>query len=395
LLGALCVGSVRPDSKKQRCRYIKRNRKDHEVVVKIVREQRRLVRYFGAGLGAVGLTALLGTTLLPSVASAKGPDLSGVTLIIGGQNGGTGPIAQASGAYKNTPYKIEWTNESTSTGEMSALESGAINLGGGGDLSLIFLQANQVPTWTKSNIPLTLVGFQEALPQVAKKYPPFEVLVRKGSGITSLADLKGKKIAYAPGGDLNKFFLKVLVAGGLKTTDVQQVQLATPLGAAALENGQVDAALVNYYYAPGPLAAGAKVIATSNDKDIYTALAGTTFAPTKDLKDPAILAAIKDYLTRTVKYNEWTRTHTAAVAAAYVKYLNLDPDTAKLEAESNVSQLVPVTKQLIASEQSDADLLYKNGVLAHPVQVSIGFTTQFNGIINQALAGLKSNASSS
>ena len=83
--------------------------------------------------------------------------------------------------------------------------------------------------------------------------------MRKGSGITSLADLKGKKIAYAPGGDLNKFFLKVLVAGGLKTTDVQQVQLATPLGAAALENGQVDAALVNYYYTPGPLAAGGQV----------------------------------------------------------------------------------------------------------------------------------------
>ena len=174
--------------------------------MKIVREQRRLVRYLGVVLGAVGLAALLGTTLLPSVASAKGPDLSGVTLIIGGQNGGTGPIAQASGAYKNTPYKIEWTNESTSTGEMSALESGAINLGGGGDLSLIFLQANQVPAWSKSSIPLTLVGFQEALPQVAKKYPPFEVLVRKGSGITSLADLKGKKIAYAPGGDLNRIF---------------------------------------------------------------------------------------------------------------------------------------------------------------------------------------------
>jgi sulfonate transport system substrate-binding protein len=361
--------------------------------VKIVRKQTRLVRYLGAVLGAAGLAALLGSTLLPSAASAKGPDLSGVTLIIGGQNGGTGPIALASGAYKNTPYKIEWTNESTSTGEMAALESGAINLGGGGDLSLIFLQSNQVPAWTKSNIPLTLVGFQEALPAVAKKYPPFEVLVRKGSGITSLADLKGKKIAYAPGGDLNKFFLKVLVAAGLKPTDVDPVQLATPLGAAALENGQVDAALVNYYYAPGPLAAGAKVIATSNDKDIYTALAGTTFAPTKDLKDPATLAAIKDYLARTVKYNEWARTHVDAVALAYVKYLALNPDTAKLEAESNVSQLVPVTKQLVASEQSDADLLNKNGVLAHPVNVSIGFTNQFNSTIDKALAGIKSSTS--
>ena len=134
------------------------------------------------------------------------------------------------------------------------------------------------------------------------------------------------------------------------------MQLATPLGAAALENGQVSATLLNYYYTPGPLKTGAKVIATSNDKNIYTALAGTTFAPAKDLRDPATLAAIKDYLARTVKYNAWTKTHAAAVAQAYVKYLNLDPDTAKLEAESNVSQLVPITKQLLASEQSDADL---------------------------------------
>ena len=78
-------------------------------------------------IGVVGAAILVCSTLVPSVASAKEPDLSGVTLIVGGQNGGTGPIAQASGAYKNTPYKIEWTNESTSTGEMSALESGAIN----------------------------------------------------------------------------------------------------------------------------------------------------------------------------------------------------------------------------------------------------------------------------
>jgi len=348
-----------------------------------------LVRRFRGGMMMSTAVVALVIFAVPQVAGAKSPNLSGISITVGGQNGGTGPIAEASGAYKGTTYKLQWTNEGTSTGEMTALESGAINLGGGGDLSLIFLQANQVPAWTKSTIPLTEIAYTEPPEQIAKKYPPFEVLVRKGSGIKTLADLKGKKVAFAPGGDLNKFYLYILQAAHLTPSEVDPVNLTTPLAASALETGQVDGALLNYYYTPGPLAAGAKVIATSNEESIETPLVGTTFVPTKDLSNPAIVAALKDYLTRSVRYEAWWAKHTGAVAAAYVQYLQESPTLAQLQSESSVAQYVPITASTIAAEQRAADLLYKNGIIAHAVNVKIGYTTEFNSTIEKAEAALK------
>jgi sulfonate transport system substrate-binding protein len=354
------------------------------------RSQKRVVRYLAAGLLSSGLVALAGASSVSQAgAAAKKLDLSGVTITVGGQNGGTGPIAEASGAFKNTPYKLAWTNEGTSTGEMTALESGAINAGGGGDLSLIFLQANQSPAWTKSTIPLTEVALTEPNAAVAKKYPAFELLVGKNSGIKTLADLKGKKVAFAPGGDLNKFFLYIVQAAGLKVSDIDAVNLTTPLGAAALESGQVDAALLNNYYTPGPLAAGAKIIATSNDKAITTPLMGTTFVPTADLKNPKIVAALKDFLARSVRFQAWWAKNPDSVALAYVQYLDESPVLAQLQAKSSITQYVPITPTVIAGEQKAANVLYKAGVIAHPVDVKIGFTTEFNSTISKALTNLK------
>jgi sulfonate transport system substrate-binding protein len=360
--------------------------------MRVNRSSKYVISRVAAGLLSSALvlaavTAAVSTT--QAGAAAKKLDLSGVTITVGGQNGGTGPIAEASGAYKNTPYKLQWTNEGTSTGEMTALESGAINAGGGGDLSLIFLQANQSPAWTKSTIPLTEVAFTEPDLTVAKKYPAFELLVGKNSGIKTLADLKGKKVAFAPGGDLNKFFLYIVQAAGLKVSDIDAVNLTTPLGAAALESGQVDAALLNNYYTPGPLSAGAKIIATSNDKGINTPLLGTTFVPTADLKNPKIVAALKDYLARSVRFQAWWAKNPDSVALAYVQYLDESPVLAQLQAKSSITQYVPITPAAIASEQKAADVLYKNGVIAHSVNVKIGFTTEFNPTITKALSGLK------
>ncbi len=67
------------------------------------------------------------------------------------------------------------------------------------------------------------------------------LVVRPNSGIASLSDLKGKRIAATPGTDPSIFLLRALKTAGLGVGDVTVVPLQHPLGRQALALGQVDA----------------------------------------------------------------------------------------------------------------------------------------------------------
>jgi len=67
------------------------------------------------------------------------------------------------------------------------------------------------------------------------------LVVGRNSPITSVADLRGKKIAATKGTDPYLFLLRTLQAHGLDKDDVEIVHLQHADGRAALESGHVDA----------------------------------------------------------------------------------------------------------------------------------------------------------
>lgn len=72
--------------------------------------------------------------------------------------------------------------------------------------------------------------------------PEWTALVtRKGSGITRVADLKGKRVAVTRGTDPHIFLVRALADAGLTEKDVQIVLLQHPDGRTALDRGDVDA----------------------------------------------------------------------------------------------------------------------------------------------------------
>jgi len=91
-----------------------------------------------------------------------------------------------------------------------------------------------------------------------------QIIVKEG--ITSIADLKGKKVAAEEGTVDHYLLLKVLKDKGMKATDISFVPLETGAAAAAFAAGQVDAAAV---YAPFNTQAlkrpGSKVLASSRE----------------------------------------------------------------------------------------------------------------------------------
>jgi sulfonate transport system substrate-binding protein len=72
--------------------------------------------------------------------------------------------------------------------------------------------------------------------------PEWTALVtRKDTGITKVADLKGKRVAVTRGTDPHIFLVRALQQAGLTDKDVRFVLLQHPDGRLALERGDVDA----------------------------------------------------------------------------------------------------------------------------------------------------------
>ncbi|MBW6439813.1 aliphatic sulfonate ABC transporter substrate-binding protein [Actinoplanes hulinensis] len=87
------------------------------------------------------------------------------------------------------------------------------------------------------------------------------IVVPKGSAVTSVAQLKGKKIAATKGTDPYFFLLQALDEAGLKPADVTVTNLQHADGKTALERGDVDAwAGLDPLMATSEVDAGSKLI---------------------------------------------------------------------------------------------------------------------------------------
>lgn len=73
----------------------------------------------------------------------------------------------------------------------------------------------------------------------------WRLVVSKSSGIKSLKDLKGKKVAYMRGATPQMYLVRVLAEAGLTFDDIVPVNASLPDGLSTLASGGVDAAVVS------------------------------------------------------------------------------------------------------------------------------------------------------
>jgi sulfonate transport system substrate-binding protein len=116
---------------------------------------------------------------------------------------------------------ITWTEFNAGPVQLEALNVGAIDFGDVGEAPPIFAQA--------AGAPLVYAGATVPRPQLEA------IIVPKGSAITTVADLKGKKIAFNKGSNVQYFLVKLLEKHGLKYGDVQAIYLPPPDARAAFQ----------------------------------------------------------------------------------------------------------------------------------------------------------------
>lgn len=246
---------------------------------------------------------------------------------------------------------VKWSEFQFGPPMLEAMGAGAVDLGSVGDTPPVFAQA----------------GGSNLVYVAATPSSEHAVLVPKNSPIRSLADLRGKKVAFGKGSSAHNVALKALALGGLTLKDVEPVYLSPADATAAFNGGNVDAWVVwDPYFAIAERQYGARVIADTSDKRLASAsyyMAYRDFAE----KYPQVLEAVIDELTKlTVKAGE-NRAELAAVAA---EATGTDVEIWKLAFKRASFTVGPVTDANIAQQQQLADSFVALGIIPRKINVS-------------------------
>ncbi|SNQ50086.1 Sulfonate transport system substrate-binding protein [Frankia canadensis] len=258
-------------------------------------------------------------------------DLSGVTLKVGYQTADFPALLKASGLFEDTPYKFQIPVIAGPANQLAALYGKQIDVGQTGENTAAFEAANSATPWPADGAPIQ--GF--AVTWTPQAPYPAAVYVTKKSGITSLAGLRGKKIGFNYGGNIYAEYVIALQKGGFALKDVQGVQFPSNQAAAnAFLAGSLDAVVTSYSIVKKLVDSGDAIkIADNNTLGI---IGGSGWiARTDALKDPAKLAAIKDFYGRLrTFYEKWIPTHEADYEKVLVSQVGQRPDVAKVNWEN-------------------------------------------------------------
>lgn len=295
--------------------------------------------------------------------SAAQADVASVTLHIGDQAGtGAEALLTAAGLINKLPFKVAWSDFTSGPPMLQAMGTGSIDVGGVGNAPPVFAAAG--------GYKIAIVGALQANPQGSA------LVVPKGSPITSVAQLRGKRIAVAQGSSADYHLLTVLNKAGISVHDVTLVYLQPAEGLAALTSGHVDAwDIWSPFLEEAVNQDGATSLVTGTG---YGSPYSFTVASRAALADPAKAAAIKDYLALVAQAHEWANSHLSVWAAVWAKASGLPLSTMQKAASDDASLSVPITPAVVSSEQQVSDAFTQAGLIPVKVDFSNFVNTEFN-----------------
>jgi len=297
-------------------------------------------------------------------------NLASVTLNVGDQKGtGAEAVLKAAGLLSALPFKVSWSDFTSGPPMLEAMASGSVDVGGVGDAPPVFAASGgeQVEIVGARSVPS---GDQDAL------------VVPKGSSITSIQQLKGKKIAYGSGSSANYHLLTVLNKAGLTTKDVTLVSLQPANALAAFTSGAVDAWDIWPPYVQQVVAQnGAKVLAIGSQ---YGSPYSFEVASKAAVASPEKAAAIKVYLATLNKAYVFTATHPDVWGAAWGAASGLPASITTEAAKVDATTPVTITSAVISSEQNLVSQFYKAGLIPNNVDMSGFITSEFNSTVTES-----------
>lgn len=295
--------------------------------------------------------ALAGASALPAFAQDKPAEIR-----IGTQKGGYFPAVKqrktVETAFKPLGVDIKWIDFQFGPPLLEAINVGSVDFGYVGDSPPIFAQSGGAK-----------IRYAAA---VVSRGNNQAILVPQDSPLKSLADLKGKKIAFGKGSSAHNLLVAALEKAGVAWSEITPVPLAPADATAAFAKGAVDAWSVwDPYVALAELKLNARAIAWERDVHKSNAffIVGADFVQ----KYPSLVARLNEIFASEGK---WAEDHREEVATAYAAATGVDIEAVRRAVQRSTYQVAPVDANVIATQQGVADRFAKLGLIPNPVRVS-------------------------
>jgi sulfonate transport system substrate-binding protein len=300
-----------------------------------------------------------------SLASAAGLALSSVAraedqprlIRIGTQKGGFffPAVMQrrtVENAFKPLGVDIQWVDFQFGPPLLEAINVGSVDFGYVGDAPPIFAQAANAG-----------IRYAAAVKQGGGTQA---IIVRNGSPIHSLTDLKGKRIAFGKGSSGHNLLVAALEKAGIAWSDIVPIPLAPADATAAFAQGAVDAwSIWDPYLAMAELKGDARVLVFA--REIHEPNAFVIVRADFVEKYPSLVSRLN---TVFAAEGVWANAHHEEVAQAQATATGVDIEAIRrFVARSNYS-VVPVDDDVIKVQQSVADRFARLGLIPKPVRVA-------------------------
>jgi sulfonate transport system substrate-binding protein len=302
------------------------------------------LRLFGPSL------ALLAAIILaPTVARA-------LTLRIGYQKAAsTLVLLKAHGTLekKLAPLHVDvkWLEFAAGPQLLEGLNLGSIDFGYVGEVPPVFALA--------AGAPLVYTAYELPSPEAEG------ILVPKDSPIQTIADLKGKKVAFNKGSDVHWLVVKALEGAGLKYGDVQAAYLAPADARAAFQNGAIDAwAIWDPFFVAAQRQLGARVLTTAKgivNRHQY-------FVSTRSFSQQNS-EVVKIVIQELGEVGQWVRNNYSQAAKELAPIQGLDPDIVEASLRHYQHVYKPIDDAVLADQQRIADTFYELKLIPQKLSV--------------------------
>jgi sulfonate transport system substrate-binding protein len=227
--------------------------------------------------------------------------------------------------------KVTWNEFTAGPQLLEGLNVGAIDFAYVGDAPPVFAQA--------AGADFVYTAYELPAPHAEG------VVVAQNSPIKTVADLKGKKIAFNRGSDVHWFIVALLRKNGLDFGDIQPIYLVPADARAALAQGSIDAWVIW-----DPFLAAAQ--AQSNARLLADAQGVTSH-------HEFFLSQREFAQKRQNKQGQWVKQNTAAAAAELAPIQGLDASIIQTSLEHYTHTYKPIDAEVLAEQQRIADAFYE------------------------------------
>ncbi|MEH2156396.1 aliphatic sulfonate ABC transporter substrate-binding protein [Nostoc sp.] len=247
---------------------------------------------------------------------------------------------------------VQWAKFTAGPQLLEAMNVGSLDVGAVGETPPIFAQATGIPfVFIASTKPATGEGTA--------------IVVHKNSPIKTVADLKGKTLAFQRATASQYFVVKALEEVGLKLSDVKYLNLISPETRAAFLRNSIDAGVISDpQLAEFQRTVGVRIL---RDGKGITTQGGYWLAARSFVKDNPEL--VKILLEEVNNVGKWAEAHPRDVAEIIARDAKLDIPTLEKVVKRRRYTLRPINDEILSGQQKISDLFYEQKFITKKINV--------------------------